>query len=136
MSELCRVQIVKKNNAKWVISESLLDHIWTNTPISVLKGGQEKKRASDHQLVWLERSAKNLVEKVKRVEKRSMKTFRLEALVELCRQEDWIFRGGEEQSKQMLEERVEAPEKKTNTSWKRWPPCMLRSWHTEGSLVG
>ena len=100
LSELGWVQLVKKNthynNANGVISESLIDHIWTNTPTRVLKCGQEEKRASDHQLVWVERSARNLVEKVKRVEKRSMKAFRLEALVALCCQEDWIFRGGEE----------------------------------------
>ena len=108
--------MVKKNthynNANRVITETLIDCVWTNTPVRVLVCGQEVKRASDHQLVWLERSAKNLVEKVKQVEKRSLRNFKLEALEELCCKEDWIFRGGQERSKKMLEERVETLEMK------------------------
>ena len=100
LSELGWVQLVKKNthynNANGVISESLIDHIWTNTPLRVLKCGQEVMRASDHQMVWFERSSKNLVEKVKKTEKRSLKKFSLEALETLCRQEDWVFQGGNE----------------------------------------
>ena len=93
LSDLGWVQLVKKNthytNANGVISESLIEHVWTNSPVKVKICGQEKKRASDHQLVWIERSSKNLVEKVKKTEKRSMREFRMEYLEVLCQQENW-----------------------------------------------
>ena len=75
LSELGWVQMVKENthyvNSNGIISESLIDHVWTNSPVHVLKCGQEVKPASDHQLEWIERSAKTLVEKVKKTEKRT-----------------------------------------------------------------
>ena len=74
-------------------SESLIDHVWTNTPSKVLRSGQEELAASDHQLVWVERVAKKLVERVKKTEKRTMKNFRQENLENLCRQQAWQFGG-------------------------------------------
>ena len=69
---------------------------------------------SDHQLVWVDRSSKNLVEKVKETEKRMMKNFNLEDLEELCRKELWTYRGEEPRNEKMLNERVETQEDKIN----------------------
>ena len=130
LSELGWVQLVQKNthynNANGVISESLINHIWTNTPVRVLKCGQEVNRASDHQLEWFERSSKNLVEKVKQTEKRSMKKFTLEVLEELCRQEDWVFQGEEERSEKLLEERVLALETKIQKILEKVAPMEVK----------
>ena len=84
LSELGWVQLVKEDthysNRNGNITESLIDHIWTNSPVHVMTCGQEVKQASDHQLVWFERSTKSIIEKVKKTEKRQMKNFQLEKL--------------------------------------------------------
>ena len=51
---------------------------------------QEKKRASDHQLVWIEISSKNLAEKVKKTGKRCTRMFNMEDLEMLCQQEESV----------------------------------------------
>ena len=88
LAELGWTQLVNQNthfsNRNGVVSETLIDHVWTNCPVKVRKWGQEETAASDHHLVWVDRSAKNLVEKVKKTEKRIMKNFKLEDLEELC----------------------------------------------------
>ena len=110
LSDLGWVQLVKSNthynNANGNISESLIDHVWTNSPVKVKMCFQEKNRASDHQLVWIERSSKNLVEKVKRTEKRCMRNFKMEDLEILCQFEDWTYRGSLEQTEEVLDQRV------------------------------
>ena len=79
LAEVGWSQLVKENthysNSNGNITEWLIGHVWTNSPVHVLMCGQEVKQASDHQLIWYERSAKSLVEKVKRTEKRQMKNF-------------------------------------------------------------
>ena len=91
LAELGWAQLVKQNthfsNRNGAVSESLIDHIWTNSPVKVIKYGQEEMATSDHQLVWVDRSSRNLVEKVKETEKRLMKNLKSEDLKELCRQE-------------------------------------------------
>ena len=52
-------QLVQQNthfsNRNGAVSESLIDHIWTNSPVKVLSCGQEEMATSDHQLVWVDR---------------------------------------------------------------------------------
>ena len=78
------VQLVKEvthfTNRAGLTSKSLIDHAWTNSPSKVLKSGQDELVASDHHLVWVDRIAKKLVERVKKTEKRSLKNFRKENL--------------------------------------------------------
>ena len=88
------------------VSESLIDHVWTNLPAKVGAIGQEDTGTSDHELVWVDRMARQLVEKVKMTEKRSLKNFRLEDLVERCRQESWEYKGGGNRTPAMLDSRV------------------------------
>ena len=130
LSELGWAQLVKENthfsNCNGNVTESLIDHIWTNSPIHVMRCGQEVKQASDHQLVWLERSTKSLIEKVKKTEKRQMKNFQLEELRELCEKEDWRFRGSEERSKEMLEARVTTLETKILSILERVAPMKIK----------
>ena len=76
-----------QTNREGNVSESLLDHIWTNTPQKVARTGQEEIASSDHQLVWVERKTRQLVERVKRVEKRTRIKCRMEDLEEMCRKE-------------------------------------------------
>ena len=136
LSELGWVQMVKENthynNSNGIISESLIDHVWTNSPVHVLKCGQEVKQASDHQLVWFERSAKSLVEKVKKTEKRVMKNFRVEDLEELCKQQDWRFEGSSERTKEMLEKRVAALETKILSILERVAPMKVKMMEYRG----
>ena len=40
--------ITHQTNREGVVSESLIDHIWTNTPQKVAKTGQEELAVSDH----------------------------------------------------------------------------------------
>ena len=93
------VQLIDKfthyANRAGIVSASLIDHVWTNSPIKVIKSGQEELAASDHHLVWVERVAKKLVERVKKTEKRSMKE---EDLVKLCRQQNWQYGGPPERT--------------------------------------
>ena len=79
------VQLVKKpthysNSEGRDVSESLIDHVWTNLPAKIGASSQEDTGISDHELVWVDRMAKQLVEKVKMTEKRSLKNFNLEEL--------------------------------------------------------
>ena len=80
-----------QTNRDGVISESLLDHIWTNTPQKVARTGQEELSSSDHQLVWVERTTRQRVKRVKKVEKRSMMKFRQEVFEKLCQEENWNY---------------------------------------------
>ena len=109
-------QLVKsrthQTNREGVVSESLLDHIWTNTPQKVARTGQEEVATSDHQLVWVERNTRQLVERVKRVQKRSRVNYRQEDLERMCKQEHWHYEGTEERSEGMLNARVERLEEK------------------------
>ena len=81
LAELGWTQLVKENthycNRNGVVPETLIVHVLTNCAVKVRRCGQEEMPASDHQLVWVERSSKNLVEKVKKTEKRMMKNCRL-----------------------------------------------------------
>ena len=101
-----------QTNREGNVSESLLDHIWTNTPQKVARTGQEEIASSDHQLVWVERKTRQLVERVKRVEKRSRMKFRMENLEEMCRKEHWKYEGTEERNGTTLEARVAQLEEK------------------------
>ena len=53
------VQLVKSYthyaNRAGTVSESLIDHVWTNTPSKVERNGQVEVGASDHHRVWVER---------------------------------------------------------------------------------
>ena len=105
------VQLIEKpthfsNSEKQGVSESLIDHLWTNLPAKVRKCGQEDTGASDHELVWANRMTRQLVEKVKMTEKHSLKNFRLEELLEKCREESWEFDRGGERTKEVLDNRV------------------------------
>ena len=120
------------SNRNGVISETLIDHVWTNSPVKVKRSGQEEMAASDHHLVWVERSSKNLVEKVKKTEKRSMKNFKLEDLEELCRIEDWSHKGSEERSKNMLEQRVNNLENKIRNILERVAPMKVKNLDYRG----
>ena len=129
-------QIVKENthytNRNGDISESLIDHIWTNSPAKVAKTGQEEMAISDHQLVWVDRSSKNLVEKVKETEKRLMKNFKLENLEELCRQESWRYQGKESRTEEMLNARVATLEGKINSILEKVAPMGIKRRKTRG----
>ena len=136
LSDLGWVQLVKKNthytNANGSISESLIDHVWTNTPMKVKTCCQEGKRASDHQLVWIERSAKHIVEKVKQTEKRSMKHFKTEDLHMLCQQEDWTYRGSSERTGEVLQERVANLEMKITNILEKVAPMEVKKMEYRG----
>ena len=110
------VQLVKEvthfTNRAGLTSESLIDHVWTNSPSKVINSGQEELAASDHHLVWVDRVAKKLVERVKKTEKRSMKNFKQEDLEELCRQQNWKYTGPNERTEEVLENRVTELEEK------------------------
>ena len=120
-------------------SESLIDHVWTNSPMKVIRSGQEELAASDHHLVWVERVAKNLVERVKKTEKRSMKNYRQEDLEELCRQQSWQFGGHYEKTQELMEKRVAELEEKMIQVIEKVAPMMVKktkhkgrpSWMTE-----
>ena len=105
------VQLIKKpthfsNSEGRGVSESLIVHIWKNLPAKVETTGQEDTGVSDHELVWADRMTRKLVEKVKIAEKRSLKNFKLEELLERCRQESWEYTGGGNRTKEMLDSRV------------------------------
>ena len=102
------MQLIKKpkhfsNSEGRGVSESLIDHVWTNLPAKVGASGQEDTGTSDHELVWVGRRAKQLVEKGKMTQKRSLKNFRLEELQERCRGESWKFIEGGIRSETVLE---------------------------------
>ena len=66
----------------------LIDHIWTNLPSKVISCNQKELGISDHELVWADRMAKQLVENVKITEKRSLKKFKLKDFEAKCREEN------------------------------------------------
>ena len=68
------------NSAGRIATSSLIDHIWTNLPSKVASCKQEELGTSDHEMIWVDRRAKQIVEKVKMTEKRSLRIFRLEDL--------------------------------------------------------
>ena len=124
------VQLIEKNtyytNRAGIVSESLIDHVWTNSPLKVIRSGQEELAASDHHLVWVERVARKLVERVKKTEKRSMKNFRPEDLVKLCRQQNWQYAGPLEKTQDVLEIRVAELEEKIIEVVEKVAPMMVK----------
>ena len=72
-TQLVQQNTNKKSNRNGTVSETLIDHVWTNGPVQVRRCGQEEMAASDHQLVWVKMSTKNLVDKVKRTLLRTSK---------------------------------------------------------------
>ena len=52
LAELGWAQLVKQNthfsNRNGAVSESLIDHIWTNSPVKVIQYGHEEMATSDH----------------------------------------------------------------------------------------
>ena len=131
LAELGWTQLVTKNthfcNRNGVVSETLIDHVWTNCPVKVRRWGQEETAASDHHLVWVERSARNIVEKVKKTEKRIMKNFKLEDLEELCRSEEWNHQGNGDRTKDMLEQRVKNLETKIRSVLDKVAPMKIKN---------
>ena len=136
LTSLGWVQLIKSHthyvNRAGVVSQSLIDHIWTNTPVKVEGSGQVVMPLSDHHLIWVERRSKNLVERVKRTEKRSMKDFCLEDLEQLCRQEDWRYLGVEPRTEDMLEKRVQLLEDKINNILERVAPMRIKKMSYRG----
>ena len=63
------VQLVKEvthfSNSAGRISQSLIDHIWSNHAAKVQACGQEELASSDHQLVWVDRVSRQLTERIK-----------------------------------------------------------------------
>ena len=105
------VQLIQKathfnNSTGREATSSLIDHIWTNLPSKVISCKQTELGTSDHELVWVDRMAKQLVEKVKITEKRSLKNFRIKDLEKKCWEENWDYIEGGERTKEMLEDRV------------------------------
>ena len=105
----------------------------------MIRSGQEELAASDHHLVWVERAAKKLVERVKKTEKRSMKNFRQADLDRLCRQENWQYGGTYEKTQEVLEKIVAELEEKMIFIIEKVAPMMVKktkqkgrpSWMTE-----
>ena len=130
------VQLIKSCTHFWnragECGESLIDHIWTNTPSKVGGTGQVETGVSDHHLVWVERRAKNLVERVRRTEKRSMKNFSLEKLETLCRKESWKYLGVEVRNEEMLKNRVEQLEEKINRILEEVAPMRIKTMKFRG----
>ena len=118
MNNLCEelqeagwVQLIQQpthfnNSAGRLATSSLIDHIWTNLPSKVSTCRQEELGTSDHEMVWVDRMARQRVEKVKMTEKRSLKNFRLEDLEARCRKQNWEYVGKGPRTKEMLEDRV------------------------------
>ena len=131
LGELGWSQLVENNthfsNRNGLVSETLIDHVWTNCVVKVRRCGQEETAASDHHLVWVERTANNLVEKVKKVEKRTMKNFRLEDLEELCKNEEWSHQGSKERTKNILEQRVQNLENKIRDVLEKVAPMKVKN---------
>ena len=125
-------EVTHYTNRAGITSESLIDHVWTNSPIKVIRSGQEELAASDHHLVWVERAAKKLNERVKKTEKRSMKNFRQEDLEKMCRQEKWQYEGPYEKTQEILEKRVEELEEKMIQIIEKVAPMMVKRTKQKG----
>ena len=67
-----------------------------------------------------------------KTEKRSMKNFKLQDLEELCRIEDWSFKGSEERSKNILEQRVNNLENKIRNILERVAPMKIKNLDYRG----
>ena len=138
LADLGWTQMVKRSthysNRNGSVSESLIDHIWTNRPIKVKGYGQEEMSASDHQLVWVDRSSTNLVEKVKETEKRMMKNFKPDDLEALCRQESWSHQvqGEDQRTEYMLNLRVNNLEDKINGILEKVAPMRVKKRKIRG----
>ena len=130
------VQLIKSSTHFWnragVAGESMIDHIWTNTPDKVGASGQVETGVSDHHLIWVCRKSKKLVERAKRTEKRSMKNFNMDDLEEHCRHETWRYRGTEPRTERMLEERVKRLEDKINNILEQVAPMKIRKMKYRG----
>ena len=131
------VQLVKKpthysNSEGRGVSESLIDHVWTNLPAKVGASSQEDTGISDHELVWVDRMAKQLVEKVKMTEKRSLKNFNLEELQKRCREESWEFKDGGIRTEEMLENRVRVLSEKIRNILETVAPMRKRKLEHKG----
>ena len=125
-------EVTHFTNRAGITSESLIDHVWTNSPLKVLRSGQEELAASDHHLVWVERVAKKLVERVKRTEKRSMKNFRQEDMEELCRQQNWQYGGPYQKTEEILEKRVAELEEKIIQIIEKVAPMLVKKTKQKG----
>ena len=138
LADLGWTQMVKRSthysNRNGSVSESLIDHIWTNRPIKVKGYGQEEMSASDHQLVWVDRSSTNLVEKVKETEKRMMKNFKADDLEALCRKESWSHQvqGEDQRTEYMLNLRVNNLEDKINGILEKVAPMRVKKRKSRG----
>ena len=124
------MQLVKSythySNRAGLVSESLIDHVWTNTPAKVKRSGQTEVGASDHHWVWVERRSQNLVERVRKTEKRSLKNFQLKDLELMCEKEDWSYRGIEPRTENVLNNRVKSLEDKINTVLEYVAPIKIK----------
>ena len=98
----------------------------------MIRSGHEELAASDHHLVWVERAAKKLNERVKKTEKRSMKNFRQEALEKMCRQEKWQYEGPYEKTQEILEKRVKELEEKMIRIIEKVAPMMVKRTKQKG----
>ena len=130
------VQLVKEvthfSNSAGRISESLIDHVWSNHPAKVLTCGQEELAASDHQLVWVDRVSKQLEERVKKTEKRSMKHFQLDQLEELCNRETWTYKEEGARNEGMLQDRVVILEEKIRNILQKVAPMKVKTMKYRG----
>ena len=130
------VQLIKSSTHFWnragVAGESMIDHIWTNTPDKVGDSGQLETGVSDHHMIWVCRRSRKLVERARRTEKRSMKNFCLDDLEELCRQENWKYRETEPRTENMLEKRVKRLEEKINNILEQVAPMKTKKMKYRG----
>ena len=130
------VQLVSSSTHFWnragQCGDSRIDHIWTNTPGKVGASGQVETGASDHHLIWVERKATNLVEKVKVTEKRAMKHFSLDRLAELCRKESWNYTGPKAITEELLDNRVKQLEEKITNILDSVAPMKLKKLKYRG----
>ena len=107
--------------------ESLLDHIWTNAPQKVARTGQEELATPDHQLVWVERNTRQLVERIKRIQKTSRVNYRQEDLEKMCNLKHWKYEGTEDPSERMLNARVERLEENMQAILEKVAPTKIRT---------
>ena len=130
------VQLVKAvthfSNSAGHVSESLIDHVWSNHPAKVLSCGQVELAASDHQLVWVDRVSRQLEERVKKTEKRSLKHSRLSNLEELCKRETWTYKEQGPRTVEMLEDRVVILEDKIRNILEKVAPMITKTMKYRG----
>ena len=74
----------------------------------------------------MEGRSHNLAERVRKTEKRSLKHFNLEDLERLCQKEDWLYRGTEQRTEEMLNTRVQFLEDKINIVLEQVAPIIVK----------